>query len=312
MATVKAAYEQVMDEHRRRLTRLTQKRGVTQVKKLYDAAHAEMATKLSRTIGRNGDSFTSYNHRLVMAQLVDGQTHLASKMAGALTDASREAQVDTLRALGTDLTYLERLHGKSELVLPIEEASRFWGVINERKTSLMQEHEASMAQYGTRLVGSMEKQIGLGLATGQNNGQIIDRVLGVAKLEWWQGERIVRTEMAWASNATHADGLKECRSALPDLKQRWCEHCSDGSPPVPYDDRVGDDSIALHGQIVDPGAQFHMPPTTPGGKPVSKSLIGEKWAFPPNRPNDRAVLSPWRTGWGIPSWRWEGRRVPEI
>lgn len=310
MAGVKTTYQDVVQAQRRMMKRLTEQRGVGRVKRLYDAAQLDLAGRLGRNLGRGDDSFTAHQQRLAMVQIVDAQSDLAAQMAAELGDAARDTSVDTLRQLGEDLTRLQRAYGDPRQVLPIEEAARFWGVIDGRKTSLLRQHAASMSEYGADLVGTMEEQIGLGRATGQNTSQIIDRVLGVADMEWWKGERIVRTELSWAANATHSDGLGECKEALPDLKQRWLEHCTDGSPPIPMDDRVGDDSIAMHGQVVEPGSFFVMPPESPMGKPVSRSLVGKTWSFPPNRPNDRATLSPWRPDWGIPAWEWRGRRVP--
>ena len=43
----------------------------------------------------------------------------------------------------------------------------------------------------------------------------------------------------------------------------------------------------------------------------AQSLVGLAWPFPPNRPNDRSVLSPWMADWGVPGWRYDsGNRVP--
>jgi hypothetical protein len=67
---------------------------------------------------------------------------------------------------------------------------------------------------------------------------------------------------------------------------------------------VADDSLALHGQVAHPGGYFTMP-IDPD---VEERFWGKRWMFPPNRPNDRAVLSPWRPGWGIPAWEFKGGR----
>jgi hypothetical protein len=131
----------------------------------------------------------------------------------------------------------------------------------------------------------------------------------------WQAERIVRTECAWAFNATHADGIADAARELPDMMMRWTEQCDDASG-APLDDRVGVDSIALHGQLAKPGGVFTMPPTSlvpdkSGKTDVPLGLVGMMWAHPPNRPNDRAVLAPWRPHWGVPGWTWDGSgRVP--
>jgi hypothetical protein len=91
--------------------------------------------------------------------------------------------------------------------------------------------------------------------------------------------------------------------------QQWVEMV--GEDGQPYDDRVGVDSLAMHGQVADVDEEFTMPAKAPNGQPVSDSLVEESWEFPPNRPNDRAVLAPWRQEWGVPGWRYKaGKRVP--
>jgi hypothetical protein len=92
---------------------------------------------------------------------------------------------------------------------------------------------------------------------------------------------------------------------------RWEEHCLPTGEPL--DDRVAVDSLALHGQLADAAGFFTMPATAPvadkkGQTMVPAALVGLQWEFPPNRPNDRAVLSPWMSGWGVPAWEWVGGR----
>ena len=118
----------------------------------------------------------------------------------------------------------------------------------------------------------------------------------------------------YGANSAHADGIKEIAKESPGLEQQWTEFC--GPDGHPLDDRVGVDSIALAGQVAEPGGEFTMPATAPfpdarGETKVSPSLVGQSWQFPPNRPNDRATLLPWKKEWGRPGWRFKGgRRVP--
>ena len=121
----------------------------------------------------------------------------------------------------------------------------------------------------------------------------------------------------WASNAAHADGIKEIADEDPelaDMQQQWIEHCDDEGEAL--DSRVSLDSLAMHLQVTEPGGMFTMPdesevPDAKGHTKVSESLAGQSWAHPPNRPNDRATVLPWRPGWGSPGWRYVGgARVP--
>jgi hypothetical protein len=90
---------------------------------------------------------------------------------------------------------------------------------------------------------------------------------------------------------------------MEDLMMRWTEHVDD-EDGEPLDNRVGEDSIYMHGQLARPGGIFRMPPDAD----VHESLLEGAWFHPPNRANDRGVLAPWRSHWGIPGWELLGGR----
>ena len=107
---------------------------------------------------------------------------------------------------------------------------------------------------------------------------------------------------SWAANATTADGIHAAKEAVPDMMQRWVEYCSDETGE-PLDNRVGVDSIALHGQVTPTGGMFVMPDTAPhpdarGNTDVPDSLVGQSWPHPPDRPHDRALIQGFRKAWG--------------
>jgi len=309
------SYQAVLDEHRRRLDRLIDRRGVAAVKRIYDQAQAEMVRKITAMAPRSKQSFTAYQRNLILAQIRQGQALMARRLAGEIGDLSKEAQTEALRGLEGMMATLEKQYRGTTPVLPTVEASRFAGVVDAKRTSLLVQHNTSVARYGSSLIGKMENQMSMGLVQNETSGETIDRIESVADVEWWQAERIVRTESAAAMNSTMADGLASAREVLPDLEMRWSEHI-DMATGVPLDRRVAVDSIAMDGQLAIPGALFTMPATAPRGtldKPgdtqVPDSLAGRSFAAPPSRPNGREVLMPWRPGWGLPAWRWQGRRV---
>ncbi len=282
---------------------MTEKHGPARLKKLYDTAQTELAEKLRRIPGGMKGSFTAHQHRMALGQIQQGQKIIAQNMAGEVGVLSKQAQVDSLRGLASSIHELDSVYTGAEVPLPIDEAARFWGVIDKRRTSLMKAHEASMSAYGDRLVGKMEEQLALSLIQGETMPKMVARVQEVAANEWWQAERIVRTECAWASNATQVDGIEEVAREVDDMYIRWAEYVDDTFEPL--DDRVGVDSIAMHGQVVRPGGLFIMPATTEDGQDVPDALIGRGWNFPPDRPNDRAVVSAWRPNWGGVAWLYD-------
>lgn len=311
----------VTAEHLRRLRRVTERQGVADLKRLYEAAVATLEKRLA-AVGAKSSTFTAHQHRIFLVQLRQGLAEIIQVLSGGMASVSREVQADTLRGLIKDIAKLEKGFTGAEVVLPIEEAARFQGVVTGVRESLLRAHETSVARYGGRLIRQMEDQLSLSLMTGEDLGTAVDRIMKTAGNEWWRAERVVRTELMWASHATQQQGIQEAARELPDLMMRWTEHVSDTSPHG-LDDRVDVDSIALHGQIAPPNGVFYFPDTLPSGvvltpeqrkewPRVSRRFAGQSWTQPPNRPNDRSVLSPWRPHWGVPAWRWVGGRRAQV
>jgi len=296
-------FRKISEEQTRRLNRLIDRGGVKRLQKLYDRAQADLATKLSRRFGRNSATFTTSQMQMFQGLLRQGQLMLAAELGGALAAATEETKADALHGMIRDFKTLERKYTGIATTLPIEEAARFEGILGANRSLIRQHSNDLMGKAAIRTIRKVERELALSLATGETVGNAIDRVQKVTGKEWWQAERIVRTEQAWAFNATHAEAIAESAQELPDIMMRWTELVSD-STGAPLDNRVGTDSIAMHGQLAPPGGEFTMP----NKADVSASLWGKKWAHPPNRPNDRATLQPWRPHWGIPGWVLRGGR----
>lgn len=307
---VPKVFSQTVATHRNRLEKTLAGHAASKMKRLYDEAQGQLVSKIARTIrAGKGDTFTAYQMRIVQAQLREGQALITKRLAGDMTPLTKMAQEKALTGLVTDVKRLHKHFTGAEITLPIEEAAVFAGVIQNRASTLLRVNQTSMARYGVRIVEDVEKEMALSMLKGETPSAVIDTVAEAIDGEWWQGERIVRTEMAYAYNGTHRDGIMEASEQIPELWMRWEEHCDDSGSPL--DDRVGVDSIAMHGQVAKPGDQFTMPDTAPfpdakGRTEVPESLVGLSWDFPPNRPNDRAVLSPWMEDWGVPGWRYVG------
>ncbi len=307
MAPPKRLYAEILTAHRDRLEKVITNGGLNRLKALYNKAQTELAGKLHRILhAKGGDTFTAHSLRNIQTQLRIGQMRIAHALGVNMGPVSNLAQTESLHALVGDLTRLERVYRGSEIVLPVEQASHFTQLIEARRPTLLRVHAESFARYGANTVSAMEERLGMSVLMGESTHEAVERIGQVADLNWWKAERIVRTETSLAYNLTHSDGMAASRKALPELQQRWSEHCTDTFPAMPLDKRVGQDSVALHGQIVHPGGRFYMPPDPR----VSQSMWGRTWTAPPNRPNDRSVLSPWMPKWGVMAWEWKlGHRV---
>ena len=306
-------YNQVVSAHRRTLDRLIDRGSVERLRNLYEKASAEVLAKLER-LGRGSSSFTAHHLHMALAQLKSGQIYIDDAMLGELNAATREAQVESLHTLVRNYKRLEKHFTGHAPVLPIEEAARFAGVIDKSRSSLLRQHKSSIKRYGAIVIDKAQDAMALSAASGETLDGAIGRVHEVVQGEWWQAERIARTESAYGANVAHSDGIKEIAKEDPALLQQWVEFC--GPDGHPLDDRVAVDSIAIHGQVADPGGEFTMPATAPfpdakGRTQVDESLVGQSWAVPPCRPNGRETVMPWRKDWGAPGWRYKnGRRTP--
>ncbi len=306
-------YEQVSREHLRALERVAERGSAARLKKLYESALAELE-RSSRALFRSHDlrdTFTAHQRRVVIAQLRAGIRALSIRMGEELAAHAREAATEGASTTVRNIHQLEAHYTGTTPVLPVEEASRFVGAYGPGRRSLLRDASmhgglrisTSMARYGAYLVTGFEQDMAQSLIRGETLDGAIDRIQTRGDLEWYAAERIARTESAHAFNQSANDSIEVAREVLPDITNRWCEHISDITG-APFDNRVAADSVAMHGQIANRGL-FTMPPS----ERVDSKRWNLKFAFPPNRPNDRAVVAPWRPHWGIPAWRWEGRRV---
>jgi hypothetical protein len=139
-------------------------------------------------------------------------------------------------------------------------------------------------------------------------GETLEDVERTLDARWATAERIVRTETAYAFNAAADAQIAEyARRAGAPVRKRWVERVDDATGR-PLDARVARDSLVLHGQVVAPDASFQMP----RDPRVSPKLWGLLYRYPPNRPNDRAVVLPWRAEWGGIAWELRRGRRSEM
>ena len=307
MAGLPDRYRAIIIDQQRKLEAMVRANGIGPVQRLYQDLLLQIRTKLSRT---TSGTFSEVTVRGMLAQIKLAMATLTRESAGHMGEAAFRVSMESARAMLSNMAALERQFGEGVVSMPMTEIARLRGLAAEEASSLLVTHQSSIARYGAHLIGRMETELSTALAVGETSIGAIDRVMKVGNLEWWRAERIVRTELSQAYNATHKAVADEFSQELDgEMWTMWSEHVSEDG--VALDDRVGDDSLAMHGQVAPPGGLFTQPPRAPAGQEVSESLVGEEWANPPNRPNDRAVLVPWRFSWGIPGWIWKGgRRVP--
>lgn len=297
-------YRAVVLDQQAKLQALIKAEGVAPIRRMYEDMLEAVTGRLNGTAG----TFTEVQLRGMQAQLRLGMAGIVREMTGSLNDSSYEVGIAAARQSLEDVSKLERHFTGAFVPMPLLEVARLRGLVNGEASSMFKYHKSSMLRYGAQTVSRFELSLQRSLASGMTGYEAIDSIHQVGETSWYGAERIVRTELSYAANKSIRSANDAQAAELDgDLWMRWSEHVSDAGAPL--DDRVGEDSEAMNGQVAPPGESFTQPPLTPRGEQVSESLVGESWLTPPNRPNDRAVLTPWRFHWGVPGWLWrDGRR----
>jgi hypothetical protein len=284
--------------HRKTMDRLLD-RTVTAPLKLEVDREAEALRKLLRRNMGYGKRAASRADLAVARQHLHQHLLRVGRATGAsLVESTLETQTEAIRALAK---FAHTLSPKTGTVL--DDTVAVSKIINKHRKAL----ESGRRQAGASLTQSIREAAKGELQSLNLEGMSVDdlsaKVREIASRQWWQVERTIRTETSTVVNTTQHTAFKALADEIPGVMMRWTEMVSDVTG-APLDDRVANDSLVLHGQVAAVGSLFTMPP-----HPLAPSkMVGKTWAHPPNRPNDRSVLTPWVPGDGVPAWRWDGSK----
>lgn len=188
--------------------------------------------------------------------------------------------------------------GIAHLVKEIEKMSKYFEgsvtpinmrailVATDPNTFLLNKYQASLDAYGADLRSQITSNIVQSLAMRDTQDRTVSRLVSDTNKfflgEEWKLNRIVRTEMANVYNFSKMQGMGNVQSnTIPDLKKALMH---------PMDNRTGDDSkkLANENPVVDINEPFRF-------KWKGQMRV---FQFPPDRPNDRSILVPYREEWG--------------
>ena len=128
----------------------------------------------------------------------------------------------------------------------------------------------------------VRNQLALSMIKGEGVDQTVNRIAakgGIFDRERWRAERIVRSEGAYSYGVTGQRSLNEVAAEVPRLMKRLIST---------FDGREGEDAKEQHLQTVPYDGEFVWHKKTKSGIEIVR------YSFPPSRPQDRAVLIPWR------------------
>ena len=168
-------------------------------------------------------------------------------------------------------------------------------VAEDSQNFLINKYDASIDAYSEGLRAQITQNIVNSLAVRDTSQRTVGRLVSdIGRFfvgEEWKLDRIVRTEMSNIYNFSKINGMSEIKEEfVPDLKKALLH---------PMDNRTGDDSkqLARKNPVVD----IDKPFVFTFKRRLKDGTVKEErreFMFPPDRPNDRAILISYRDEWG--------------
>ena len=280
----------IVNLHRAQLQGVIELGGVRRVRAMYEEARAELEAKLAamRRAGE-GMTFGAQHLRIVLLQVNDGLRTFQQDFGPELSRQARVAADLAQRHLVGAIKKMERRYSGVEPVLRIEEAGVFQGVYRGIEPTLLHRHHTLMSAYSMPTIERVRKQLALSMLSNETVDQAVNRVAasgGIFDRERWRAERIVRTESAYSYGQTTQRCMEHTAHEVPGLLKRLV---------TTFDSRTGKDSVVLNGQTVPVNKPFVWMKKTKAG------VERVEYDAPPNRPNDRECVVPWRRDYPEPA-----------
>lgn len=246
----------------------------------YSDARRDLVDRLSR-VPRG--SFTAQHLRGVLAQVDGAIAGINKKLAGDMYDGSFKAAKLGVGNLFEEISTFDQQF--SGAVTPINLNAAL--IAQDTANHLVTKYETNLDAYGNDL----RTQIANGLfaaSIGETSySEVVGRLSQFFVAEEWKLHRVVRTELHNIYNVGKLQGFRnligtdEEPGDIPDLLKTLMH---------PMDHRTGDDSKKL--------AAEH--PAIPVDEEFVFEWKGDVRRFlnPPDRPNDRAIMVPYREEWG--------------
>jgi hypothetical protein len=281
------------------MDRMLDKKLVPKADEIFSAETTRLRKILQAIVAPQRKLLVSPLHTAQLGLALGVQTvRLEKKLGSLLLSRTRETQAEALRSMAQFLGAIKVEGTSLDDHATVERLIRSHKkALTDRRTAAVKQLVVDVTTTAQQSLRSVDKTLKAGVVA-KDVGELVE---GQA----WKLARMLRTEESVAFNSMQDLAFNEVQHELPGIMRRWTELVNDLTG-APLDDRVAQDSLLLHGQVAKPGQPFMMPssPSTPS------RMIGGSWMSPPNRPNDRAVLTPWYQGCGVPAWIYlAGERV---
>jgi hypothetical protein len=247
----------------------------------YSSIRQDLVDRLSKA---PVNKFTAQHLRGVLAQVDGAIIALNESLQGGMVEGAYQAALTGVSHL------LKELSGFDKQFIGAVTPINLRAAVVARDTSnlMIEKYKTSMETYGQSMRQIISQNL-LSAAIGATNySQVVGDISKFFVGEEWRLHRVVRTELHHIYNIGKINGMRELTDDVPDLMKTLMH---------PMDARTGLDSqyaakLALVA-VLDEPFKYEWKGKT------------REFQAPPDRPNDRAILVPYREEWGKakgPAW----------
>lgn len=224
-----------------------------------------------------GGTFTEAQLRGTLAQVDAGIAELSKILGEEMGQSAFSAAGLGIEHLFREIVGWNKTFAGSTVPISVDAVR----VAADTRNLLLNKYESSIGSYSAGL----RSRIAYGLTDAaiqtMSMGEVMSKLSKTFLGEQWKLEQIVRTELSNIYSTGKLNAMTELVAGdIPDLmKTLW----------HPMDSRTGEDSKRL--------AQNN--PIVPVDEPFVEDSTGKTLTYmaPPNRPNDRAIMIPYRKAW---------------
>jgi hypothetical protein len=258
-----------------------------QQKKLLKIFKRVRAELMDRLLTIPEGTFTEQQLNVTLVQVNAAIEAISRDLKGGMVDAGEIMAVQGISDLGREIEKFSKYFEGSVQPINIDQIVR----AIDPNSFLINKYQASIDAYAADLRSQITSNIVQSMAMRDTQQRMVSRLVSdIGRFfigEEWKLNRIVRTEMHNVYNFSKMQGMGEVQeSTIPDLKKALMH---------PMDNRTGDDSkeLARINPVVDIDEPFRF-------KWKGQMRV---FQFPPDRPNDRSILVPYREEWGKSAFR---------
>ena len=262
------------------------------IKEVLKLEHSESETILSgysgvrdRLVNRlshlRSGSFTAQHLSGVLAQVQGAIDAINKNLNKEMLDGAEEAAITGVDHVVDEMKSFDDYFMGA--VTPINLNAAL--LASDTANLLVTKYQTNLEAYGNDLLTQITNGLFSASLGEISSEEVIGRISQFFTAEEWKLRRIVRTELHNIYNLGKMRGMGEIADKyVPDLRKALMH---------PMDARTGDDSLYL--------ARINL--TAALDEPFVYRWRGERRVFmtPPDRPNDRAVMIPYREEWGNPT-----------